>query len=154
MIFTIEHGWLHHPRSSYTNQTSLRLTLIECTTQLKSRMRSFFTNGLHLQGFMSEGAPWWKRLSKLSIWIEDKGEDWLHRRSCSGRGVFRETEEKMTKPEWALEPPVSIEVTFVYLTKLNQRFEYMKNMWVKVMLHAHLCIWYHALKGIFEDVYL
>lgn len=71
---------------------------------------------------MSEGAPWWKRLSKRSKRIGGKEEVLLHRRSCRGREVLRDTEEKITKLE-PLEPPVSIEIISISMIKKKSQDE-------------------------------
>lgn len=69
--------------------------------------------GLYSQAYISEGAPWWKRLFKPSMWTDlGRGEVRLHPRSRSSGGKDggpRGPEERVSRAERALEPPVSIQ---------------------------------------------
>lgn len=100
---------------------------------------------------MLEGALWWKRLSKLSMQIgAGRGEVQLHPRSKSsgGReGGFRETEEMIIKPEWPLEPPVSVLVAVLKnnikcpLSDLNEvNSLHLNQFGIQDMFHVNLCI--------------
>lgn len=69
--------------------------------------------GLYFQAYISEGAPWWKRLFRPSMWTDlGRGEVRLHPRSRSSggkEGGHRGPEERVSRAERALDPPVSIQ---------------------------------------------